>query len=100
VYQPLVDHWVLYDNAGDQPVLTDWSGNPMTSQRDLNEPQPPYGDWPVGTDPYLQGSLDALRRAALRAREVARQTGTEVIVMRDGRIVRVRPQDMKDRRPA
>jgi len=25
-YQPLVDQWVLYDNAGDEPALLDWSG--------------------------------------------------------------------------
>ena len=25
VYQPLVDQWVVYDNAGDEPVLVDWS---------------------------------------------------------------------------
>jgi predicted ABC-type ATPase len=100
VYQPLVDYWVLDDTAGDQPVLTDWSGNPMTSPNDVNEPQPPYGDWPPGTDPYLKGSLDALRRAALRARELARQTGTDLVVMRDGRIVRVSPRDTKDHQPA
>ena len=28
VYQPLVDQWVLYDNAGDEPALMDWSGKP------------------------------------------------------------------------
>lgn len=28
VYQPLVDKWVLYDNAGDEPVLMDRSGKP------------------------------------------------------------------------
>ena len=28
VYQPLVDRWVLYDNAGDEPALVDWSGKP------------------------------------------------------------------------
>ena len=26
VYQPLVDEWALYDNAGEEPVLMDWSG--------------------------------------------------------------------------
>ena len=25
VYQPLVDQWILYDNAGDEPLLMDWS---------------------------------------------------------------------------
>lgn len=28
VYQPLVDQWVLFDNAGDEPVLMDWSDKP------------------------------------------------------------------------
>ena len=28
VYQPLVDQWVLYDNAGDEPLLMDWSNKP------------------------------------------------------------------------
>ncbi len=28
VYQPLVDKWVLYDNAGDEPVLMDRSDKP------------------------------------------------------------------------
>ena len=28
VYQPLVDEWILYDNAGDLPVLMEWSGKP------------------------------------------------------------------------
>ena len=28
VYQPLVDRWVLFDNAGEEPVLMDWSDKP------------------------------------------------------------------------
>lgn len=28
VYQPLVDQWVLFDNAGEAPVLMDWSDKP------------------------------------------------------------------------
>lgn len=28
VYQPLVDQWAVYDNAGDEPQLIDWSGKP------------------------------------------------------------------------
>ncbi len=28
VYRPLVDQWVLYDNAGDEPLLMDWSDKP------------------------------------------------------------------------
>lgn len=100
LYQPLVDQWLLYDNAGDQPALMDWSGNPMITPRHLNEPQPTTADWPADADPFLRGSMDALRRAGQRARELARQTGTDVIVMRDGRIVRLNPQDLEDHQPA
>lgn len=28
LYAPLVDAWVLYDNAGPKPVLLDWSEKP------------------------------------------------------------------------
>ena len=28
LYQPLVDQWALYDNAGDEPLLMDWSDKP------------------------------------------------------------------------
>ena len=28
VYQPLVDQWILYDNAGDEPQLISWSTKP------------------------------------------------------------------------
>ena len=40
---------------------------------------------------YMRGIGVALRRAAERAREIARQTGTEVVYERDGKIVRERP---------
>lgn len=38
-------------------------------------------------------SQTALERAAQRAREVAAQTGTEVIISRNGVIERIRPQN-------
>lgn len=41
------------------------------------------------TDPDQVGSLAAIKRAALRARELARQTNTPCYVMRGGRIVDV-----------
>ena len=41
------------------------------------------------TDPDQIGSLAAIKRAALRARELARQTNTPCYVMRGGRIVDV-----------
>ena len=40
----------------------------------------------------VKGSLHALQRAAVRARQVALQTGTDLIVMRSGQLVRMSPQ--------
>src|SRR5436190_17708088 len=34
VYQPLVDQWFLYDNAGGKPVLMHWSDKSMISPKD------------------------------------------------------------------
>lgn len=39
----------------------------------------------------LRGSLPALRRAAERARQIAAQTGTAIIIRRDGKLERVHP---------
>lgn len=38
-------------------------------------------------DPEIRGSLPALRRAAIHARELAEHSGTPCWIMRDGRIV-------------
>lgn len=43
----------------------------------------------------LRGSWPALLRAAQRARERAARTGTELIVMRDGVLQRIRPESVK-----
>lgn len=51
-------------------------------------------------DPDLRGSLPALRRAAKRAREIAAQTGTAVVVSRNGVIEHVRPQSPATSMPA
>jgi LDH2 family malate/lactate/ureidoglycolate dehydrogenase len=42
------------------------------------------------SDADMQAAPQALLRAARRARELARQTGTAVVVMRDGRLVEER----------
>jgi hypothetical protein len=42
---------------------------------------------------FRDGATAALARAAKRARELARQTGTELVVMRDGQLVREVPKD-------
>jgi hypothetical protein len=43
--------------------------------------EPPY-------DPVLAGIEPALKRAALRAREIAAQTGTPLVYSRNGKLVR------------
>ena len=42
-------------------------------------------------DPDMAGIEPALKRAALRARERARQTGTKIIIMRGNKIVEEDP---------
>jgi hypothetical protein len=43
-------------------------------------------------NPDLRGSWPALQRAARRARELAIQTGTAIVVSRDGAIELIYPQ--------
>ena len=64
----------------------------MTKPGDVNGPQPDYGELPANADADLKGSLAAMRRAAQRAKQVAEQTGTDLIVVRGGLITRVGPQ--------
>ena len=42
---------------------------------------------PNSPDPDMEGADAALLRAARRAREIARQTNTPLIIVRDGKIV-------------
>ena len=47
-------------------------------------------------DPALRGSLAALQRAAAEARRIALQTGTDLIVCRNGEITRISPQELTE----
>lgn len=42
---------------------------------------------PLLLDPDMEAVLPALARAAQRAHEIARQTGTAIVVLRDGKMV-------------
>jgi len=42
----------------------------------------------------MDGTLAALRRAAKRARETAARTGTPLVLVIDGKVRHVRPQDL------
>jgi hypothetical protein len=45
-------------------------------------------------DPAMRGSLAALERAAEDARRIAIQNGTELIVMRNGQICSLPPEEI------
>ena len=64
----------------------------MTTSRQADQPVTSDGQLPPGADADLKGSLLAIRWAALRARQLAEQTGTDLIVVRSGQVVRVSPQ--------
>ena len=89
-----MDAWTLYDNSGDRPVLLDSGRKSMPPCHQVNEPLSPYGGQsPTHVPEDPSGSLAAIRRAAQRARQVALQTGTDLIVYRNGQVVRVKPGD-------
>lgn len=63
----------------------------MITPKHIDDPASHHAETPLSVNADLKGSLHALRRAALRARQVAQQTGTDLIVVRSGQLVRVRP---------
>lgn len=50
------------------------------------------------SDPDMQKATAALERAAKRARQIAQQTGTALVVIRDGQLVREIPQPVPKKR--
>ena len=46
-------------------------------------------------DPDMQAAPRALLRAAQRAREIARQHGTRIVVRRNGKLVEEAPDDLE-----
>ncbi len=52
----------------------------------------------LAKDPDLAGSWAAIRRAAKRAAQIAASTNTELIVMRNGECVRVKPGEEEKQR--
>lgn len=49
----------------------------------------------VSNDPDLRGSVAAMKRAAAAARELAIRTGTDLIVGRDGKMVRITAAELR-----
>jgi hypothetical protein len=46
-------------------------------------------------DEFLRVSMNALKRAAKMARETAIQTGTDLIIVEDGKLVRISPDKLR-----
>ncbi|XAH23429.1 hypothetical protein AAFF27_26190 [Xylophilus sp. GW821-FHT01B05] len=64
----------------------------MTSPKHVSEPLAHYGPLTAAEDANIKGAMAAMKRAALRARQLAEQTGTDLIVVRAGQVVRVPPR--------
>lgn len=64
----------------------------MTTPHPLNEPTPAYQPGSGSANSDFKGAQAALRRAVQRARQVAQQTGTDLIVVRAGQVVRIHPE--------
>lgn len=47
-------------------------------------------------DPDLRASMAALQRAALQARKTAIQTGTHLIIVKDGQLLRISAKELSD----
>ena len=69
LYRHCVDDWFCYNNSGTMPT-----------QKELTKP-----------DVDEKDVTAALIRAAKRAHKIAHQTGTKVVVMRDGKVVEIDP---------
>jgi hypothetical protein len=52
-------------------------------------------DISTAKDPDLRTSLGALRRASQMARRTAIQTGTNLVIVKDGRLVRIPAEELR-----
>jgi predicted ABC-type ATPase len=82
LYKPLVGTWMLYDNAGESPILIAAGGRREAMTTDAAPP------------PFALEVLEALRRARLRAIEIARAANTCLVVWRNGQIVLIPPDEL------
>lgn len=51
-------------------------------------------------DPDLRASQGALRRAAQQARKTAIQTETDLVIVKDGRMQRISPEELRQQAAA
>ncbi len=52
-------------------------------------------DLSKATDPVLRGSLAAMKRAAALARKIAIQTDTGIVLVRDGKPIRIPAEELR-----
>ncbi len=52
-------------------------------------------DLSIAKDPVLRGSMAAMRRAAALARKTAIQTDTAIVLVRDGKVVRIPAAELR-----
>jgi imidazolonepropionase-like amidohydrolase len=53
-------------------------------------------DLSIAKDPVLRGSMAAMKRAAALARKIAIQTDTGIVVVRDGKVVRISAAELRE----
>ena len=52
-------------------------------------------DLQEASDPDIRGSVAVMNRAAQSAREIAIQTNTDLIIMKNDNIVRISPEELR-----
>jgi predicted ABC-type ATPase len=92
VYSGIVDHWVLYDNSDEIPAMIELRDT-MQPPPAVREQQPAYAGLPPDVPEWARGAFAALVRAGQRARENARQSGTKLVVYRNGQVVLLDPNE-------
>ena len=85
VYRHCVDQWVWYSNSGKHPVLLDQGKRGMMMSEPREKRVYSSGESELGDE------MAALLRAAKRAHEIARRTGTRIVIRQDGEVVEIDP---------
>lgn len=78
IYRPKVDRWMLFNTSTELPIMKSKGGR---AKRPDDEA-------------LLQGAKAALLRASQNASLIALQTGTRLVLMRDGKVLELGPDDL------
>lgn len=83
-YKARVNTWVEYDNAGEASGIVGMGREHMKAE-----------DIAKATNPDLRASLAAMQRAARLARKIAIQTETEIVMVRNGKLVHLSAEELR-----